>query len=115
LKKIIHKNINRRKFLQRLALTTLAPIALQSFLKNNQALAADPVLSETDPTAKAIQYVKDAKKAKLPKDKASQSCKSCQFFTHESGEGEKELGKCVLTTGKLVYGQGWCMSWVKKA
>lgn len=110
MKKIIHKNINRRKFLQGIALTAMAPIAMQSF-----SFAADNTLSESDPMAKAIKYVKDAKKANLTKDKAGQMCRSCQFYTKDSGDGEKELGKCVITAGKLVYGQGWCTSWVKKA
>lgn len=116
---------SRRSFLK-FGMATAAALPLLKLGKAQAAApaakSADAVLEESDPTAKALGYVKDATKvdkAKWPKFKAdpAQRCKSCQLYTLVSGAGKDELGKCTLFLApktRLVHGEGWCNSWVKK-
>lgn len=120
-------SINRRNFIKCVAASVAAIPVLHgvSMLGSKVALAADkPQLPESDPFAKSIKYCADADKAakaksgacpaRKEKDRATQYCRNCQLYTKESGEGAKEVGKCMIVQGKSVNGGGWCMSWVKK-
>lgn len=42
----------------------------------------------------------------------NQFCKTCQFF---GGTAEDEWGECVIFSGNLVNGGGWCNSWFERA
>jgi len=62
---------------------------------------------EKDPTATALQY---KHKAPEDKEKAGQTCVTCQFIQADSGEWRP----CQLFPGKVVSAEGWCASWMKK-
>ena len=94
----------RRVLLRRLALgLTLVPLAGLS----RRAHAADlPLLSESDPTAKALDYVEDAAKAKGAQSGAL--CSNCSVYGGAAGAA---AGPCTLFPGKWVKAAGWCKSW----
>ncbi|MCX7978686.1 MAG: high-potential iron-sulfur protein [Bdellovibrionaceae bacterium] len=114
---------NRRQFLKTLALgaATFSVGSLLSSLfsgRSSQAFASDlPEVAENDPTAIALGYVSNGKKAdikKFPKAKdahsGTQKCANCMFFSNEKAG----KGSCQLFPGKLVKSAGWCNSWAKK-
>ena len=65
-----------------------------------------PLLSESDPAAKAVDYVEDAKRAKNAQPGAL--CSNCSIY---SGAESAAQGACTLFPGKLVKAAGWCKSW----
>jgi hypothetical protein len=84
--------------LRKLALgLSLAPVALA---------AEAPLLSESDPAAKALDYVADAKRAKGASPGAM--CSNCSVYGGADGSAQ---GPCTLFPGKLVKAAGWCKSW----
>ena len=130
---------SRREFLKWSGMTALVSAPIFAALKSQaaaEAKAADAkkpeagasklvVLEETDPTAKALGYVKKAEKADVakfpkratPEAKKEQFCKTCQFYTLVEGTGDAALGKCTLfmaPTVRHVLAGGWCNSWLKK-
>ena len=106
--------LNRRNFLKLSGLATLALPFLAS-LRGSNAIAADlPACTETDPTAKGMGYCTDGKKCPArTADKATQTCKNCQLYTKISGDGDKEIGKCLVLSKCTVAAGAWCKSWVK--
>lgn len=100
---------SRRRFLKIAAGTTAAAVVVGGLPRF--ARAADlPHLSESDPTAKALNYVEDASKSTNPKHTAGAVCANCQFY---SG-GATGYGPCQLFPGKAVSAKGWCVSHVAK-
>lgn len=100
---------SRRRFLK-IAAGTAAGAVIAGALPT--ARAADlPHVSESDPTAKALDYVEDASKSKNPKHKPGQVCANCQFF---GGKGTSGYGPCQLFPGKAVNAKGWCVSHTAK-
>lgn len=98
---------NRRVFIAQLSLGGTALLA-------GSAMAATPMLAETDPQAKALGYVADATKAdkaKFPKYAAGQNCASCALYQG----GSAAVGGCPLFAGKNVAAKGWCSAYAKKA
>jgi len=95
----------RRVLLRRLALgLTLVPLA---GLPSRRAHAAElPLLSESDPAAKALDYVEDAAKAKGAQ--SGSLCSNCSVY---SGADGAAAGPCTLFPGKWVKAAGWCKSW----
>ena len=78
------------------------------------APAALPVLSPTDPTAKALGYVEDATKVDPktnPNFKAGQHCGNCLQWADKNRKAP--LAKCNLFPGKQVKNMGWYKVWVK--
>lgn len=76
-------------------------------LRLEPAEAADvPPLSEDDPAAKAVKYVKDATRAKgaVPNN----TCANCGLYQGKEGAGS---GPCQIFPGKSVAAAGWCSSW----
>ena len=98
-------NDERRALLRRVALgLTLVPLAGAA---SRRAHAADlPLLSESDPAAKALGYVEDAHKAKGAQ--AGALCSNCSVY---GGEDGATAGPCTLFPGKWVKANGWCKSW----
>lgn len=103
---------SRRRFLAQLA---AAAVALPLLANASQAQAAPaaakpkfPMLPLTNPQAKALSYVEDAKKTKSPAHKPGSFCHNCQFFTAATGA-------CTLFAGFSVAPDGWCTAWAKKA
>jgi hypothetical protein len=94
-------NPARRTLLKNLSIgLSLAPLAATA---NS---AAVPLLSDTDPAAKAVHYVEDASNAKEAQPGAN--CSNCSIY---SGSGGAAQGPCTLFPGKLVKAAGWCNAW----
>jgi hypothetical protein len=95
----------RRTLLRRLAIgLSLAPLVA---LESRRAPAAElPLLSESDPAAKALEYVEDASRAKDAT--AGALCSNCSVYGGADGAA---AGPCTLFPGKLVKAGGWCKSW----
>ncbi len=94
----------RRGLLRRvalgLALAPLVPVA-------PRARSADmPLLRESDPAAKALDYVEDASRA--PQAQAGSNCGNCSVY---SGKADATQGGCGLFPGKQVKAAGWCRGW----
>jgi len=100
---------SRRSLLKQSALG-IAVVAGAGFIPLARLRAADlPLVSEDDPTAKALQYKHDA--AESARKDESQLCNNCRYYLGEEGD---ESAGCQLFPGKAVKGQGWCKSWALK-
>jgi hypothetical protein len=99
---------SRRHLLKRVSLgVALSPIAGAAL---RTAWAADlPLVTEDDPTAKALKYVPDASKASGAKP--GSHCGDCKLF---QGAANATQGPCLLFPGKAVKATGWCSSWTAK-
>jgi hypothetical protein len=99
---------SRRRLLKRVSLgVALSPIAGAAL---RTAWAADlPLVTEDDPTAKALKYVADASKASGAKP--GSHCGDCKLF---QGAANAAQGPCLLFPGKAVKTAGWCSSWTAK-
>ena len=107
--------VNRREFLKK-ALTLAAAIPASRLLTGGLRfpVASAALVTDSDPVAKALGYVPDAKKVdkkKYPQYKAGQSCVSCSLYTPV----DKNAGKCQMIQGGEVTAKGWCGSYNKKA
>jgi hypothetical protein len=100
-------DVSRRRLLKTVTLgMAVLPIAAAPL----EALAADaPLLTEDDPTAKALKYVSDASKASGAKP--GSKCGSCALYQGAAGSAQ---GGCLLFPGKSVKSTGWCSSWAQK-
>jgi High potential iron-sulfur protein len=99
---------SRRHLLKRVslgaALTPIAGAALRT------AWAADqPLVTDDDPTAKALKYTADASKASGAKP--GSHCGNCKLY---QGAANSAQGPCLLFPGKAVKSTGWCSSWTAK-
>jgi hypothetical protein len=63
------------------------------------------MLQESDPAAKATQYVTDVRRAKHAQPGAS--CSSCALF----GSLSASAGSCSLFPNYRVSAGGWCSAW----
>lgn len=101
-------DVSRRHLLKRVSLgVALAPLAGTAL---RSAWAADlPLVTEDDPTAKALKYVADAGKASGAKP--GSKCDNCKLFQGAAGSAQ---GPCLLFPGKSVKATGWCMTWTAK-
>ena len=107
---MIDEKLSRRRLLQS-ALAGIAAVPAASLLARD---AAAESLSESDPTAKSLGYVADAKKvnaAANPNFKPGQNCGNCMQFTGKAGAA---TGPCNIFPGKDVAAAGWCKVWVLK-
>lgn len=68
-------------------------------------------LDESDPTAKALNYVHDAKTVDAAKRLSDRFCNNCALF---AGESDDEWAGCSIFPGKAVANQGWCSVWAAK-
>lgn len=68
-------------------------------------------LDENDPTAKALNYVHDAKSVDAAKRFSDRYCNNCALF---AGESDDEWAGCSIFPGKAVANQGWCSVWAPK-
>ena len=99
---------SRRRLLKRVAVgVALLPMAAASL---RTVVAADaPLVTEDDPTAKALKYVSDASKATGAKP--GSKCGNCALY--QGAAGSAQAG-CLLFPGKSVKSSGWCSSWAAK-
>jgi PIN domain nuclease of toxin-antitoxin system len=99
---------NRRVFI-------LQSVVGTSALASGMAMAAAPLVAETDANAKSLGYVADTAKAdqaKYPKHTKDQSCANCALYQGKAGAAS---GACPLYAGKEVTAKGWCSAYAKKA
>lgn len=91
-------------------------VAASSLLVGAAAsVAAQDVVSESDPQATALGYKSDATKvdkSKQPKYAAGQVCSNCALYQGAAGSA---AGLCPLFAGKQVAAKAWCSAWAKKA
>lgn len=115
----------RRDFLKFSTLTVAGAAFLGKAMAPNVAFAQAakgaklPMVSETDPTAKALGYYADATKVdtkKWPKragaEGAKQLCSNCLLLNGGKVTTDP-AAPCTLFPNKLVASKGWCNSWVK--
>ena len=95
---------SRRRLLRNIALA-----ASVGTLAATQGRAADasalPLIAESDPAAKAVKYVEDAKKAK---EAGTNTCTNCSLYGGKDGSVQ---GPCQIFKGKAVKAAGWCNAW----
>jgi hypothetical protein len=70
-----------------------------------------PRVDETDPTAKALNYVHDAGSVDAAKRLSDQFCNNCALY---AGNEDDEWAGCSIFPGKAVAGRGWCSVWAPK-
>lgn len=100
----------RRRFLKLGA--AAGAIVLGHLLPIESLRAAEmPKLEESDPTAKALQYLSNAAQSKT-RTSPDQFCHNCLQY---EGAGGAEWGPCKIFPGKLVHADGWCAAYVKRA
>jgi hypothetical protein len=78
------------------------------------AAGALPMLSPTEPAAKALGYHEDTSKVDakgFPTHKATQHCGNCLQWVDKNRKAA--ASKCNLFPGKMVKGTGWCKVWVQ--
>jgi len=97
---------SRRQLLKKVTLVALLPLALAPL---RRAAADAPLLTEDDPSAKAVKYVSDVKKASGAKP--GSKCANCALYQGAAGSTQ---GGCLLFPGKQVKATGWCTSWAAK-
>ncbi|CAB3802061.1 high-potential iron-sulfur protein [Pararobbsia alpina] len=100
---------SRRKFF----ITSAAVVS--SIVLSAQTRADTTAVSESDPTAKALNYkplASSVDPAKSPTYKAGQMCANCQLYQGTAGSS---MGPCAIFGGKQVSAKGWCTAYVKKA
>ena len=71
----------------------------------NGKVQAQAMVAETDPQAKALQYVVVSKDA-------GKYCNNCALY---QGKADSAAGGCSLFAGKQVAAKGHCSAWAKKA
>lgn len=110
------KRINRRNFLKMGMTAGGSALALSAI---PITLVANDEVSEDEPLAQAMGYVKDASKVdttKFPKrageEGAKQFCHNCALY---AGEADSETAPCSIFQNRLVRGAGWCNAWVAKS
>ena len=91
----------------------LAPSISHSEERRKRGAGDGPeLLSANDPTAKAVGYVENAKKAPAAK---GNNCANCQLFSNPQKVKGKDVGTCAIFQGKVVLANAYCNSWAKKA
>ena len=104
------QRISRRQLI-RTAIAGLAAVPAAALVSGT---ADAEMLSESDPTAKSLGYVADAKKVDPkanPNYKPGQNCANCMQYTGKAGSA---AGPCNIFPGKDVAAAGWCKVWVLK-
>lgn len=104
---------SRRQFLATVACGAAACV-VAAVAHRAPAQSGDlPLLSESDPTAKALGYVDDVAKvpAGEPLLKPDARCANC---LHYQGRPEAATAPCALFPGKAVPGKAWCKAWAAK-
>src|SRR5262245_44633789 len=99
----------RRDFLRLTALGDAA-VPLAALMPGTARPEDAPLVSESDPTAKAVGYVHDVAKATAAKP--GSTCGNCVLYQGAAGSTQ---GPCGLFQGKQVKAGGWCTAWTKKA
>jgi hypothetical protein len=90
----------------------LAALAGAGLASAGPARAEDaPLLKESDPGARSVDYVEDAARVdrrKFPAHVPGQLCRNCALYGGDAGQAQ---GGCQLFIGVEVRAGGWCASW----
>ncbi len=108
-------NKQRRTFMLATTAAGLGAVGIGSSAFAQKPPAAMPMLDEKDATASALGYVANAAKVDKAKYKqfvAGSKCTNCTLY---AGKATDKAAGCPLFAGKNVAGEGWCVSWAKKA
>jgi len=98
---------------RRRSILIAAPALALGLLATREA-SAQALVSEDDPTAKALGYKADGSKVDAAKFKTwakTNTCANCNFYKVKDANS----GPCMALGNKLVASKGWCSAWVKKA
>lgn len=99
-----------RKFTRRDLLRAGAALPAVTAVLVGAATAAElPLVTTSDPVAKAMLYVENVANAKGAKP--GSHCGDCALYMGKAGD---KTGPCSLFVGKRVYAAGWCMAWAAK-
>ena len=91
----------------------VAPSISHSEERRKRGASVGPeLLSVSDPTAKAVGYVENAKKVPAAK---GNNCANCQLYSNPQKVNGKAVGACAIFQGKVVLANAYCNSWAKKA
>lgn len=99
--------LSRRRFVKSAGAATVAI----GFGTKTVAAEELPRVDESDPTAKALNYVHDAGTVDAAKRPSDRYCNNCALY---NGSADDEWAKCSIFPGKLVAGRGWCSVWAPK-
>ncbi len=103
-----------RRTVVKSAIAAGAFIPALGFIDTAMAAAAMPALDPSEPTAKALGYVKDTATVDAkanPTHKPEQKCSNCAQYQGKAGDAN---AGCNIFAGKSVAGAGWCKVWAKK-
>jgi hypothetical protein len=105
-------NLTRRAMVKSALIAGLIPaVGLTGQAARAQGL---PLLDPSDPTAKALGFMSDAKKVDAtanPTYKPGQMCGTCAQFQGKAGDA---TGGCNIFVGHSVPRGGWCKVWAQK-
>ena len=104
--------ISRRRLLTRALLTPLSGLGVLGGtpVLGAQSGAKRTPVEEQEVAAKAVAYLKDARKVdpdRFPAYRRGQSCTTCALIDF----GTAPLRGCSLFPGRLVAAAGWCTAW----
>jgi hypothetical protein len=102
---------NRRLFLIRSGVALGAGAVALAL--GQRAIAADPLLSPSDPAAQKMHYTDDASKVDRgsnPTYTAGSKCATCSMYRG----GSSATGGCALFPGKSVSANGWCLGYAQQ-
>jgi hypothetical protein len=99
--------LSRRRFVKSAGAATVAI----GFGTTSLADEEPPRVDESDPTAKALNYVHDAGSVDAAIRPSDRFCNNCALY---AGDADDEWAKCSIFPGKTVAGRGWCSVWAPK-
>ena len=105
--------LDRRTLLKN-ALVGIVALPAAGLVREAAAADSPPRLEESDPLAKSMGYVHNAKQvdaSKNPQYKPGAHCANCVQLVGKEGD---EWRPCNIFQGKLVNANGWCKVWVLK-
>jgi hypothetical protein len=103
-------NVSRREF----TLGGLGMSLTATLWSRRSNAAAAVMIDPSDPTAKALGFVTDAKDvdtAANPAFKPTQKCATCAQY---QGKPTDPSAVCNIFAGKAVPAAGWCKVWVAR-
>ncbi|MFT4726521.1 MAG: hypothetical protein ACI9UN_001016 [Granulosicoccus sp.] len=96
-------NLNRRKFLSFLSVSTTIPTL--AIFSQSTAFATDfPMVDEMSVQAVALKYLSLS-------ETDSHSCSTCALF---QGDADAKIGTCPLFNGSRVSANAVCVAWAPK-
>jgi hypothetical protein len=112
MEKPMSRVVVRRDFLK----CVLASVVVAPVLSSTDARAAGlPLLDPTEPLAKSLGFVPDAKKAAGNANPALKPAQHCGVCTQYQGNASDTTGECAIFAGHSVPSSGWCAAFQQRA